>query len=323
MAQELFNKGNYDAALSFLNVKTSGLSSEQIEMSLLLAGKIYGEFKDKNYEKIDSISKMILKNNPNFDTKYIQNEYELLKSLSSFHVKPLFTIGLSLGANKPFVQQKTIYSIDDSIAYSTGYQSTLGSAFGIQFSWQPLKRTIIRSSASLSRFNLQRNIEGNQNYIIRSIAFEEKARTLDFSLGARVTFFESRFKPFVGIDVGLSHLLESIGKVELNYFTKDRDNLSSELRRISSEETNIQATRNANRIFISPNIGLLHKINNMIIGISLDYNFNIHRYNKEITSENNNEIYTNYMYVDNEIRMTNLTAAISLSYVLKHKVTHD
>jgi len=305
-AQDLYKQGKFAAVLEKVKECKEG-TDQNIEWKRyrLQALAHLGNL-DDDYAREAAFKMMDL--SPSYTPDLLKDPNDFIQLINSITVIPKFSLGgaLSIGTNWTFPKVEHAYMINSQTKTYTGKNSyQFGFSSGYQFN------QFLGLNASLTAFSKSYNLE------MTSAAWEtnvkEKLTYLMLPVNLRFTpEFTSRIRPYAQFGFYADYLLYTDNSYEANYLpTGDQ----FKLEHISSIDR-----RNRSDFGWTTGLGASYRKGDGQLFIQMSYFNAFGTITKEGTRYDNPELAQDYYYLDDDLKLNNLSIGVGYSVFLNYKV---
>ena len=308
-ASILYDKGQIKEAINIaLRCTNEQNLSERWQAYRLLA--LCHIVNQKNNEARKYVQKM-MEINPTYQISSTKDPLELAQMIKSFKIIPKFTAGLALnvGGNITMPNLKgTFNGADYQKKYTANNSWQMGLSLGYNLN------EIISINSGLLVSNKKYSI----NYTVEQwdIAVKENITYLNLPLYAKFTSLPiNKFSGFIDVGGYMGRLITAN--------TDFSRNSPSILGNFSNSNLNAEQRRNRLDYGMLYGIGALYNLGKVNLAIDVRYYLSYANITNANNRYNNEELFYNYYYIDDDLQLDNIAISFSVNYNINYKIVNS
>ncbi len=331
-ALELYNQGHYEDVLkSFTQNHRNGNKISEQNWRILVA-QTYLEL--KMVPEANKTLVQLLKSNPNYlpiEGFYQEDFYTLVRNIL---VRPRFSMGGKVGRAIPTFTINKVYSVYDSTDYAAPYNKANGYCYSIFFQENFNHNFALVLDYSYSKYGYKRDLmrQGVDNFALK---YAEVIYSNELGISVKKYLFKNNKLKFIGPVSPIPHrgsgpyitlggyytkMRQAQGNIELNFLAKDTAGRYINAKNFKLENFDVKDMRNTKRYGFTAALGSSYTLDRIIISAEAKYLSDFTRITNPDKRTSNDELLTNFYYIDNDVSMTRIDVSVSLAYILGYKV---
>mgnify|MGYP000418554949 CR=1 FL=1 len=307
LAKKMYNQGRFDEAVTLINT-CSEIQTNQVSkwQGLHLLSQCYLGLND--FKKAKAAAEDMLEKNPLYKPSIIDDTKEFVNLLKGVRVVPRFSIGLSTaaGININYPNVMNSYGITtDKKTYKNGKARQFGVFAGYGFSE--------KLSLNTGVMYIENNYSLNYKVQKFTFSYSETMNYLQIPLFARYQILsKGKFKAFAQAGIYTGFLTKS--KYNMERTSPDEfDN--TKLKSIDITENRAKTVLGA-----LTGLGVSYKWREGHVFADINYQYSFSNINKSENRLSNENLIYNYYYIDDDLRLNNLTLSLGYTFYLNYFV---
>lgn len=309
-ANILFEKGKIDEAIELAKPCTiQGNEAEQWQSYHLLALAYLAQ---KDYTKARKTAEKMRELNPNYVPSISKDPPELVRLLESVKIMPKLTMGLATFFGR-LVSYPEIVETYNGAAYDKNYSSKSSWQSGIILGYSLNPILAIQSGFIVSNKKYGINY-AFENHKINAI---EKLTYLNLPVYGRFKTEEKKnIRLFADLGIYTGWLLQANSDFKITTLAFDNTVIENEINNLDSKDR-----RNNWEYGAIMGAGLSYNLGKTLLTLDARYYWaSFYNLSKAQKRYSNNELFYNYYYLDDDIRINNLAISMSFLYPISYKV---
>lgn len=305
-AQKLYDIGNFNETVATIkNCSTAENDPVKLWQSSRLLAKSYIGLGDVNAARI--ATEDMLEKNPLYKTSLIEDSREFVNLINKVNVVPRFSLSLSAaaGINVSYPQVINSYGItNDKKTYTNGKAKQFGLFAGYSFSDEVSLQTGVTYAEN--NYGLKYSVQ-NLNF-----KYDETLTYLQVPLFIRYQLKpKGNFKVFAQAGLMTGFLTKAKYDIEKSSTSLESTNLKS-----------IEVTNNRTKTIFGTLIGAgaSYKLREGHVFGEINYQYSFTNINKPNTRLDNENLVYNYFFIDDDLRLNNLTFSLGYTFYLNYFV---
>jgi hypothetical protein len=308
-ANSLYEKGQINDAIVIAKTcaTITNTPAEQWQAYRLLAMAYLANGEQKEARKA---AEKMMELNPTYQPSTLKDPVELIRLLESVKIIPKFTMGLAATVGGINTKPRIITTYNGA-NYTKNYSAKNSWQVGIIMGYNLNEMISIHSGllATSKKYDINYNVDK------QAVSVNEQLIYLDIPLYARFTSRAvKRFSFFADAGAYSGRLMSAQSNFKLvntsTGETREQNNLNALDRRTNWEYGALTG------------VGILYKFKPLILAFEARYFLSA--YSNNITNTGirykNENLYYNYYYIDDDLRLNNLAFSISMFYSINYKV---
>ena len=314
-AEKMFLAGRYDRSLEVLEdiLKECEFSKREKVSAYELLAKAYLETDDPG--KAETAVYLMLKNNPHYELKEKDNAESYNRLVKKYIVHPRFSMGLRNTLDWMNYRTTSIFYVDD-LHYDEPYTKELEGIVN-DFNWMYYGWAELEFDGGISLngdlifkwTNFKRVIETPAF----QLTFKEQDNFVEIPLYVKKYFHVGKYTlPYITAGLGWLYMTKATGNATKDY--------PEDVPSITTGDINMLDMRTRNNFEWIAGIGIGYKIRNLRLFADVRYYRGINSVTDPEKSLINSMLRTDYLYIDNFVRLNQFEIGASLSYTFINSV---